>query len=192
MERIDAAQAREHIEMVDRILAESHPRLCAGGDFFVVWGVASAFITILFHLVDIGVLAARTLWAVPIVLAACVLYSVVRARGLQGTIARTSLVQREFFNVLWITLGVAFVVNVAAFRIFTGIAEAAIWTVAAAIVLLYIGMHGNRRAQIAGLLVVVSLVVANFSAPDRTAYVLAAGMLVGYAGFGLSEMLARE
>ncbi|HEY1868567.1 MAG TPA: hypothetical protein VGG70_09755 [Candidatus Cybelea sp.] len=190
MERIDAAQAREHIEMVDRILAESQPRLCAGGDFFVVWGVASAYITILFHLVDIGLVAAAALWSVPIVLAVCALYSVLRARSLRGTIARTSLVQREFFNVLWITLGLAFIANVAAFRIFNGIAQAAIWSVAEAIVLLYIGMHGNRRAQIAGLLVVVSLVAANFVAPDRTAYVLAAGMLVGYAGFGISELLA--
>lgn len=190
MERIDAAQAREHIEMVDRILAESQPRLCAGGDFFVVWGVASAYITILFHLVDIGLVAAAALWSVPIVLAVCALYSVLRARSLRGTIARTSLVQREFFNVLWITLGLAFIANVAAFRIFNGIAQAAIWSVAEAIVLLYIGMHGNRRAQVAGLLVVVSLVAANFVAPDRTAYVLAAGMLVGYAGFGISELLA--
>lgn len=190
MERIDAAQAREHIEMVDRILAETHPRLCAGGDFFVVWGVASAFITVIFHLVDIGEVAARTLWSVPIVLAACALYSVLRARALQRTIARTSLVQREFFNVLWLTLGMAFIANVAAFRIFHGVAQAAIWSVAEAIVLLYIGMHGNRRAQIAGVLMVVSLVAANFVAPDRTAYVLAAGMLVGYAGFGISELLA--
>jgi len=182
--------ARQHIEMVDRILAESHPRLCAGGDFFVVWGLASAFITVLFHLVNIGMFPARALWSVPVVLAACALYSVIRARALRPTIVRTSLVQREFFNVLWLTLGMAFVANVAAFRIFSGIASAAIWSVAEAIVLLYIGMHGNRRAQIAGMLVVVSLAAANFVAPDRTAYVLAAGMLAGYAGFGISELLA--
>lgn len=190
MDRLDAASARDHIEMVDRILAESQPRLCAGGDFFVVWGVAGAFITVLFRLVDIGTFDPRVLWSVPIVLAASVVYSVLRARSLRQTIARTSLVQREFFNVLWLTLGLAFIANVAAFRIFHGIANAAIWSIAEAIVLLYIGMHGNRRAQIAGLLVVVSLVAANFIAPDRAAYVLAAGMLVGYAGFGLSELLA--
>ena len=190
VERIDAAQAREHIEMVDRILAESHPRLCAGGDFFVVWGLASAFVTVLFQLVDVGMFAAGALWLVPVVLGAGALYSIIRAQALRRTIARTSLVQREFFNVLWLTMGLAFVANVAAFRIFSGVASAAIWSVAEAIVLLYIGMHGNRRAQIAGLLVVISIVAANFIAPDRTAYVLAAGMLAGYAGFGISELLA--
>ena len=124
--------------------------------------------------------------------AAAAAYSVVHGRGLRGRLARTSLVQREFFNVLWLTIGLAFIVNVAVFRIFAGPAAAAIWSVAEAIVLLYIGMHGNRRAQIAGLLVVVSLVVANFIDPNIAVYVLAAGMLVGYAGFGVSELLARD
>jgi hypothetical protein len=52
-------------------------------------------------------------------------------------------------------------------------------------------MHGNRRAQIAGVLVIVSLVAANFASPGIAGYVLGAGMLVGYAGFGASELLAR-
>ena len=51
------------------------------------------------------------------------------------------------------------------YRIFSGLASAAIWSFAEAIVLLYIGMHGNRRAQVAGVLVVVSMIVANFTSP---------------------------
>ena len=192
MDRFDAAQAREHIEMVDRILAEAHPRLCAGGEYFVIWGIASAYITIAVHLVDSGSLPAAALWSLPVVLAACAIFSVLRGRATQRVLARTSLVQREFFIVLWLTLGLAFVVDVAAFRLFPGIAGAAIWSVAEAIVLLYIGLHGNRRAQIAGVLLVVSLVVANFTAPGLTAYVLAGGMLVGYAGFGVAELLSRS
>ena len=192
MERIDAAQARDHIEMVDRILAESHQRLCAGGEFFVLWGLVSAYITVLFHVVGRGLLADSALWSVPFVLLVAAVFSAVRSRALRRRLQRTSLVQREFFNVLWLTIGLAFVVDFAAYRIFTGIASAAIWSVAEAIVLLYIGLHGNRRAQVAGIIVVVSLVVANFAAPAMNAYVLAAGMLVGYAGFGASELLARE
>lgn len=163
MERIDAAEARNHIEMIDRILAESHPRLCSGGEFFVVWGVFSAYVTLLFHFVGEGIVANAALWSAPVALIACAAYTVVRGRMLRRSLARTSLVQREFFNVLWLTLALAFVVDIAAFRIFPGAAGAAIWSVAESIVLLYIGMHGNRRAQIAGVLVVVSLVVANFS-----------------------------
>jgi hypothetical protein len=192
MDRIDAAQAREHIEMVDRILAESQQRLCCGGEYFVVWGIVSAFITLLFQLIDQRAIPVGALWSVPIVLLAGTVFSIVRGRSTRPVLARSSLLQREFFNVLWLTLGLAFVVDAAAFRIFPGIASAAIWSVAAAIVLFYIGMHGNRRAQIAGVLVLVSLVAANFVAPSIAGYVLAAGMLAGYSGFGLSELLARD
>ncbi|MBV8529791.1 MAG: hypothetical protein JO104_00615 [Candidatus Eremiobacteraeota bacterium] len=192
MERIDAAQAREHIEMIDRILAESHPRLCTGGEYFVVWGIGSAFAPVLFQLVNGGIVPSVALWTIPLVLAACAVFSIARARLTRPVLRRSSIVQREFFNVLWLTLGLAFVVNVAVYRIFADAAAAAIWSVAEAIVLLYIGMHGNRRAQIAGIVVVASLIVANFSPTGVVGYVLGAGMLVGYAGFGVSELLARE
>ena len=191
MERIDAAQARDHIEMVNRILAESHQRLCAGGEYFVVWGVGSAVVTVLFQLVNGGFVAGGALWLVPVVLALCALFSIYRGRATRAALARSSLVQREFFNVLWLTVGLALVTNLAVYRIFAGVASAAVWSVAEAIVLLYIGMHGNRRAQIAGVLVVASLIAANFVGPGIAGYVLAAGMLAGYAGFGLSELLAR-
>jgi hypothetical protein len=192
VDRIDAAQARDHLEMVERILAESHPRLCAGGEYFVVWGIGSAFVTVLFQLVDRGFLSGAALWSVPIVLAACAVFSIIRGMLNQRVLRSASLVQREFFNVLWLTLGLAFVVNVAVYRIFSGAAAAAIWSVAEAIVLLYIGMHGNRRAQIAGVLVVVSLIGANFAPAGVIGYVLGAGMLLGYAGFGVSELIARD
>jgi MFS family permease len=192
VEPFGASQARDHIEMVDRILAESHPRLCSGGEYFVVWGVISAFVTIVAKLVDQGAVPAAGLWSIPVVLVAGAIFSIVRARLNQRVLTRSSLVQREFFNVLWLTLGLAFVVNIAVYRIFTGLAAAAIWSVAEAIVLLYIGMHGNRRAQVAGVLVVVSLIAANFSPANVAGYVLAAGMLVGYGGFGVSELLAAD
>ncbi len=189
---MDVIKARDHLEMVDRILSEVQPRLCTGGEYFVVWGVASAAITVVSSLVSQGRAAPTALWFVVAVLAASVIFSAFRRRFTQRALARNSLVQREFFNVLWITLGLAFIVDVAVFRIFPGIAGAAIWSVAQAIVLLYIGMHGNRRAQVAGVVVVVSLVAANFGAEHLAAYVLAAGMLVGYAGFGASELLAGD
>ncbi|HEY6325998.1 MAG TPA: hypothetical protein VIW73_05710 [Candidatus Cybelea sp.] len=192
MERLNASDARDHIEMVNRILAESQQRLCAGGEYFVVWGMGSAFVTTLFQIVNNGLVPDRALWSIPAVLALCALVSIYRSRTNRATLARSSLVQREFFNVLWLTLGLAFVSNIAVYKIFSGVASAAVWSLAEAIVLLYIGMHGNRRAQIAGVLVVVSLIAANFASTSVAGYVLAAGMLAGYAGFGVSELLARE
>ncbi len=192
MERIDAAQARDHIEMVDRILAESQQRLCSGGEHFVVWGIGAAYVPVMFQLVNEGTVSPVVLWSVPIVLGACAVFSIYRGRLTRRMLQRSSLVEREFFNVLWLTLGLAFVVNVAVYRIFSGAAAAAIWSVAEAIVLLYIGMHGNRRAQIGGVLIVASLIVANFAPPSIVGYVLGGGMLVGYAGFGASELRARD
>jgi hypothetical protein len=192
VEDIDAVQARDHIEMVKRIIEESQQRLCAGGEFFLVWGVFSAFVTILAHLVGDGRLPPSALWAGFVALVACVAFSVVRGRALRSVEVRRSLLQREFFNVLWLTIGLAAVVDVAAFNIFPGLASAAIWSYAEAVVLFYIGLHGNRRAQICGIVVVVSLVAANFITRDLAAYVLAAGMLAGYGGFGLAEMLTPE
>jgi hypothetical protein len=148
-------------------------------------------VTILADTVGHRGLPLSALWSVPVVLLAGALFSIVRGRLTRSVLKRSSLLQREFFNVLWLTLGMAFVADVAVFNIFAGLASAAVWSVAEAIVLLYIGMHGNRRAQIAGVLVVVSLIVANFAHPFA-AYILAAGMLVGYAGFGVSELLARD
>jgi hypothetical protein len=192
MEPISAAAARDHIEMVDRILAQSHQRLCAGGEYFVVWGVASAFITVLYQLVNAQRLPAVALWLVPAALILAAVFSVVRRSITRRALQGSSLVQREFFNVLYLAVGIAFIADVAAFRIFSGFASAAIWSVAESIVLLYIGMHGNRRAQIGGVILIVSLVVANFVAPSVTGYVLALGMLAGYAGFGLTELLTRD
>ena len=192
MERIDSAAARDHIEMVERILAEAQPRLCSGGEYFVVWGIAAAYITVIVHLADIGLIPLAALWSTPVVLAGAILFSVLRGAKTRYAPGRTSLLQREFFNVLWLTIGLGFICNLAVYRIFNGIAASAIWSVAQAIVLLYVGMHGNRRAQVAGVLVVVSLVAANFASPSNAAYILAAGMLAGYGGFGLSELLARE
>jgi hypothetical protein len=192
VEQLGVTGARDHIEMVDRILAESHQRLCAGGEYFVVWGLGSALVTVLFQLVATAALRPPALWFVPVILTACAAFSIARARLMRRVLARSSLIQREFFNVLWLTLGMAFVVDAAAYRIFAEVAAAAIWSVAASIVLLYIGMHGNRRAQIAGVLVVVSLIAANFGPTGIAGYILAAGMLIGYAGFGLTELLARD
>jgi MFS family permease len=192
MEPIGTTEARDHIAMVDRILAESHQRLCSGGEYFVVWGAASAYVTILFQLTNNGVVSSTALWSTPIAMAAAVIFSVIRGKRTRQTVARSSIVQREFFNVLWLTLGLAFIVDLAASRIFAGLASAAIWSVAQAIVLLYIGMHGNRRAIIAGVVVVASLIVANYIDATIAGYVLGAGMLFGYAGFGASELLARD
>jgi hypothetical protein len=192
VERIDATQARDHVEMVEEILARSQERLCTGGEFFIVWGLFSGIITALWQLIDNGVLPRTAIWFSAAALAAAIVFSVVRGRYYSQHRERRSFLEGEFFNVLWLTIGLAFIANVAAFNLFSGWAQAAIWTFAESIVLLYIGLHGNRRALAGGILMIVSMVAANFVDPSVTGYVLAAGMIVGYAGFGIADTLATS
>jgi len=189
---IDPKEAHDHLAMVDRILAESSQKLCFGGSLFIVWGLYSGIATLGFHFIAKGTLPSQALFAQAALLAICIVYSIWRVRANRGNIARRSIVQREFLNVLYLTLGLAFVANLGAFNLFRGMGAAAIWSFAEAVVLFFIGMHGNRRAQIAGIIVIVSMVVANFSSGDNVAYALAAGMVAGYAGFGVAEELAHD
>lgn len=192
MDELNPSQAREHLELVERILSESSQRLCFGGELFVVWGVFSGVVTLLWQLIANGLLPYAWLWVSGGLLVLAIAFTMIRSRRINAGVMRRSIVQREFLNVLALTLGLAFVVNVACFNLFRGWAQSGIWTFAEAVVLFFIGMHGNRRAQIAGILAVASMIVANFTPADRAGYVLAAGMVLAYGGFGLSEMFVRE
>lgn len=188
---MNPSEAREHLEIIEKIVAASSRRLEAGGEFFVVWGIASGTIDLIANLVLAGRLPATAQFvsAGAIVLAA--VYSIARYRYYRAHGDGMSLLQCEFLNVLWLAFGLAAVVDAVGFRLFSGWGQAAIWSVMATLVLLYIGMHGNRRAIVAGVVLVLSIAAANF-VPLFAGFILAAGMYVGYAGFGIAELLARE
>jgi hypothetical protein len=191
MESLTASQARDHIEMVDKILTRSERSLCVGGEFFVAWGIFGALVTLVIQLVVSGLVPSSAIAVLPVALIAAVLFSALRGRQLGRRADGMSLIQREFFVVLWISLGVAAFSDFAGYQIFTTWASSAIWNVAAAIVLFFIASHGNRRALVCGIIMLGSLAAANF-VPHYTGYVLAAGMLFGYAGFGVVSLSARD
>jgi hypothetical protein len=191
METMHASDARDHIEMVDRILARSERSLHVGGEFFLAWGLFSAAVTLVTQLIVDHRLPSGAFIVLPVLLAAAIAFSAVRGSQLGKRKDGLSLIQREFFSVLWIALGLAAFTDVAAYRIFPTWASSAIWTVAAAIVLFFIAAHGNRKALACGVIMLGSLVAANFI-PAYTGYALAAGMLFGYAGFGVISLVARD
>lgn len=186
---MNASEAREHLEMVERIIAASSRKLEAGGEFFIIWGVASAALNVLMQLVATDKLPPSALWVTAAIDLVAIGLSSWRGRACRRE-GRMSVLQREFFNVLWLALAMAFVSDFIGSHIFTQWALSAIWTVAASIVLLFIAIHGNRRAMIGGIIMIASLAVANFEIA-YAGYALAAGMLFGYAGFGLMDILAR-
>jgi len=187
---IEHSEAQEHLAMVDRIVDRSSTRLQVGGEYFIVWGIASGLVMLLAQLISTGALPVAAMWAWPLFIGSGVVFSIWRGRS-YGLGGRHSLLEVEFLNVLRVALMVAFLVELVGFHIFTDAAALAIWSVASSIVLFFIGMHGNQRARLGGIILIASIAAANFF-PAFAGYALAGGMFIGYAGFGCVEMLAAS
>ncbi len=188
---MDPSEAREHLDLVDRILARSDKSVCLVGDIFVVWGVASAITDLIFQLALSAKIAPVWQWASAAALAFAVLYTIVRVRHVQGSAGRMTIAAREYVNVLWVVFGLTAVAQGAAYHFFQGWTAAASWTLAASILTWYVALSGrNVFALIGGSVLIASLVVASYVA--LPGYVLAGGMLLGYAGFGVAALLTRE
>jgi hypothetical protein len=188
---MESLEAREHLEIVDRILAQSDRSVCLGSDIFLVWGLASGLLDLVIQLVLTGKLGGSWTFLSFAALGFAIVYSIVRGRAMAKASDRKTTMQREYFNVLMLAIGVTAVAQIGAYGMFSGWASAGLWTMAAAIVTFYVGMHGNRRGIVGGIILLASLVAASF-VPAYTGYMLAAGMFFGYAGFGLASMLARD
>jgi hypothetical protein len=81
-----------------------------------------------------------------------------------------------------------FTVVVAAFAqpyVFAGWGGAAVWSMGAAIMMLMVGFSGDRRGIAGGLILLASVLLANYAFSHIVGYVLAAGFLLGYALPGL-------
>jgi hypothetical protein len=188
------SEAREHLEMAERIVAASTRELSLkyAAPFFILWGLFGGTVDLLAQLNARGVVSNAFALAISIaILVFAIVASSVYGRRLRRAKCGITFVQREFLNVLWIALGCAFVSEFAGSHLFQPPGYGAVWTIAAAIVLFYIGMHANRRAVVAGIILLASLFVANYT-PSLIGYILAAGFYVGYAGFGVAELLSRE
>lgn len=188
---MNSSEARERLDTIEKIVAASSRRLEAGGEFFVAWGIASGTVDTINQLILSGRLPYGALFVSAGAIVLALLYSIARYRHYRTHGDGMSLLQCEFLNVLWLSFGLAAVVDAVGFRLFAGWGQAAIWSVMAALVLLYIGMHGNRRAIVAGIVLVASIAAANFVSP-YAGFILAAGMYGGYAGFGIAELQTRE
>ncbi|HEY5094106.1 MAG TPA: hypothetical protein VII69_03210 [Candidatus Eremiobacteraceae bacterium] len=188
---METSEAREHLEIVDRVLSQADQTVFVGGDIFLVWGIASGSLDVVFQLGAESRIGVAWYAAVALAFALAIVYTIIRVRGLSSHSKRMSRAQYEYLNVLWLVFGITAVASSAAFNIFSGWSAAALWTIAAAIVTAYIAIHGNRRAAVGAVILIASLVAASFM-PHVPGYVLAAGMLVGYSGFGLATMLARD
>ncbi len=188
---MNPSDARDHIAMVERIIAASSRKLEAGGEFFVAWGLAGAIMDVVLTLVLEHRLPVAAMWINAVVLVLAVAFTIIRSRFYRKTVESISLLQREYFNVLMLAIALGFVTELIGYNLFSTHAVMAMWNVVEALVLFYIGLHGNRRAQIGGIALIISIALANFNM-NYSGFILAAGVLVGYGGFGVADLLARE
>lgn len=181
---MNANEAREHLEMVDRILAKAdrEPIQLVPG-LIIVWGIAAA-------LIDAGqqMYVSHTggklgIWVSDAALLLGIVYSVVISVALMRNHAydRVSLLEKRMGR----TMGaVWFTVIIAAFaqpHVFAGWGGAAVWSMGSAIMMLTAGFNGDRRGLIGGLVLLASVLVANYLTPQMPGYALAAGFILGYA-----------
>jgi len=187
---MDPSEAREHLDLVEQILTRSDRNVAVIGDLFLIWGMVPASIDVVIQLVQLRQLAPVWLWVPFAFLVFAFGYTIVRVRGIKASADRLTTVTRDYLNVLWVVYGLTAIMQVAAFRLFPAWSGAALWSLAGAMVTLYIALNGNRVAMLGGCVLLASLVLAGFVA--LPGYVLAGGTLIGYAGFGVASMLSRK
>lgn len=181
---MDAREAREHLEMVDRILtqAEGEPvRLMPG--LIIAWGLAAAAIDVGQQLLVLRIGGHAGEWMTWAAMIAGVAYSIGVSLSIarNGCFDRVSLTEVRMGRVMG---AVWFTVLVAAFaqpHVLAGWAGAAVWSMGAAITMLIGGFNGDRRALTGGVILLASVLAANYVLPQTPGYVLAAGFILGYA-----------
>ena len=187
---MESSDAREHLEMVDRILSRADASVEPRGTIFIIWGVAAAVLNLSIQGYFSYGFTAQYWWTLPaavyvLAIAATMYYSIRCDRE-----GRMSVTERQFLRILYVTLATAFVGGVLATNIFTQWAQSAIWSLCIAVPLLFIGVQGQRYALAGGVVLLASVVVANYT-PHTVGVTLAIGDLIGYAGAGLAFELQR-
>lgn len=184
---MDAHEAREHLEMVDRILtrADGEPIRYMPG-LIVAWGFGAAAIDIGDQLMMSGAMRAGT-WLASSAFVLGVAYSIAVSIALSRnrSFERMSIIESRMGRIMG---AVWFTVVVAAFaqpHVFSGWGGAAVWSMGAAIMMLMSGFSGDRRGLIGGLILLASVLAANYLWPHGAGYVLAGGFILGYAVPGI-------
>jgi hypothetical protein len=173
--------------MVDRILthAEDEPVRPIPG-LVIAWGIAAAAMDAgqqLFY----SHIAAWGAWLAEAGLVGGILYSIAVSISMwrNNCYQRVSNVEVRMGRVMG---AVWFTVLVAAFaqpHVFGGWGGAAVWSMGGAIMMLIVGFAGDRRGVTGGLVLLASVLAANYLVPQTPGFALAAGFLLGYALPGL-------
>lgn len=178
---MDRSEAQDHIAMVDRILsrAENRPFRPIGA-LLIVWGVAAGLMNFGQQVfastgkplyVFVGEIALLLATSASIVIA------ILTVRN-AGCLSTSEKRLGRAIGAVWVC-----VVCAAASEpnVFAGWSAGGIWTLGAAITLLISAFSGDRISLGGGIVLLLSLLFANYATPHTPGYTLAAGMFLGYA-----------
>lgn len=185
---MDAREARDHLQMVDDILkhAEDAGWACREmGVTLIGFGIGAALLNLAYQ-GSVGTGGAGPSWM--IATGAAFLFASLVYMGIWMALEhraaeRVSLRAVQSGRVMGAVWGSVFVAAICQPHVFNGWSASAIWSLGGAISMLVNGFLGDRRALAGGLLLLVSLLVANY-VPAITGYALAAGFLAGYVAVG--------
>jgi hypothetical protein len=176
---MDAREAREHLEMVDRILSRAEPpkNYRPWSWAFIIVGLAAALIEAGAQLSrdGHGPLVAEAGAALMIAGYVYMIWAGYSSRRNAERVPASEARIGKACSAVWLAVFIAFWAQP---HIFGMWASGAIWNLGGAIQMLMFGFFGDRKSLIGGLLLAISIPAANYVA--QPGYVLAAGFLLGY------------
>ncbi|MDP9018987.1 MAG: hypothetical protein M3N19_11805 [Candidatus Eremiobacteraeota bacterium] len=190
-DQMDSSAARDHLQMVDRILAQADDTARLSGAPFIVWGIAGGALNVVVQLVNVEQRSPNLLWisASLLVLAtAFMIWFGINEKKQE----RRGLLDRHIGNLFMIAWIVALISMSFGSHIFPAWAQAAIWSLMFGAAMLNAALLARSPIAFAGgAILIASILVANMSLP-YAGYILAAGDFIGMAGAGLALTIARR
>ncbi len=183
---LDSNDAADHLQMVDRILAQADRQVRLLPEPFIAFGISGGLSDIVSQRIFVNHNDPRLGWIAVLGWIAAIIITIVSSRRRRRKKERWSVLDGQLytlFTIIWITtLAVAFGSQL---HVFTQWAVAAIWSFAYGIALIFVGTQGNRYTLVGGIILIASIIGANILYP-YIGYVLAAGMWIGMAGTGVA------
>lgn len=190
---MDAPQAAEHLDIVDKILTRtdcgSPPALQ-----FIVWGLVGMSFCIVGQLVSMNKVGPGAFWIAGGVLALAIVVSMIDVRRFERDAARQSVIKRLIAFTFWMAAGVMTVVTVAneVTNLFPPFSPAVFFAAGMSIALLTLGFGLRSTVLAFGGLALVASIVAAFFVPAWLGAILAAGNFAGFIVPGIVFAVAKS
>jgi hypothetical protein len=190
---MDAPQAADHLDVVDKILTRtdygSPPALQ-----FIVWGLVGMSFCIAGQLVSMNKVGPGAFWIAGGVLALAIIVSMVDVRRFERDAARQSIIKRLIAFTFWMAAGVMTVVTVAneVTNLFPPFSPAVFYAAGMSIALLTLGFGLRSTVLAFGGLALVASIVAAFFVPAWLGAILAAGNFAGFIVPGIVFAIAKS